>query len=101
MRPFPHRPIETDDFLSTPTFKRHATLFGVSSACGFLVSRFQTMAFPHLLLALDTYCFSPSPLRLFHVPSQYYMSDVRSKYHNLFFTHGPDEQKTEVSGGSQ
>jgi len=56
------------------------------------------MALPHLLLALDTYCFSPSPLCLFHVPSQYYMSDVRSKYHNLFFTHGPDEQNTEASG---
>lgn len=42
-----------------PYIQERATLFGVLFACGFLVSRLQTMAFPHLLLTLDTNYHSP------------------------------------------
>ena len=42
--------------------------------------------------------FSLSSLCLFHVPSQYYHVRCTFKYHNLFFTCGPDEQNKKAAG---
>lgn len=42
-----------------PYLQERAILFGVLFICGLLVSRLQTMAFPHLLLTLDANYYSP------------------------------------------
>jgi hypothetical protein len=86
-------PVEANNFFSTPNLKKDVRLSlpGIMFPCRFRVSNYYGT--PHLLLALDTDCVSPSLyLFLSHIPNQYYKSDVRLKYRNLFYIRGPDER---------
>lgn len=87
MHHLPYRPVDQKTSFPHLPFKNVRPCL---DCCGFLVSRFQTMVLPYLRLAPDTNRLSL--FCLFHVPSPYYMSDVRLKYHNLSPTCGPDGQ---------